>query len=75
MTMDPKAQAEAKPQPNGIVYVREADRSLLPDELKDAPGKIFAVHDTDGNALAIAPNRAQAFALATRNNLVAVSVH
>lgn len=67
--------AEFHPAANAIVYVREADRSQLPQQLRDAPGKIFSVHDANGNALAIAPNRAQAFALAARNNLVPVSVH
>lgn len=66
---------EARPKANAIVYVREADRAMLPEELQDAPGKIFALHDENGNPVAIAPDRRQAFALAARNNLVPVSVH
>ena len=58
-----------------IVYVREADREGLPEHLRAAPGKIFAVHDPEGNVLALADNRAVAFALARRNDLEPVSVH
>lgn len=58
-----------------IVYVREADRGALPDHLKDAPGKLFAVHDPDGNILALADDRKLAFAMAKRNDLTPVSVH
>jgi len=58
-----------------IVYVREADRSDLPEELKAAPGRIYALHDESGNCLAIAQDRTLAFALARRNDLRPVSVH
>ena len=58
-----------------IVYVREADRDLLPEHLKAVPGKIFTVHDLAGNCLAISPDRRQAFALARRNDLSPLSVH
>ncbi|MEM9147728.1 MAG: DUF1150 family protein [Pseudomonadota bacterium] len=63
------------PRDSGIVYIREADRDQLPERLRDAPGKIFSVHDETGKALAVASNREQAFALAARNNLVPLSVH
>ncbi len=58
-----------------IVYVREADPAILPEHLKNAEAKIYAVHDSAGNPLGIAPNRRMAFALAARNNLSPVSVH
>ena len=58
-----------------IVYVREADPALLPEHLRAAPGKIYALHDEAGKPLAIAPDRAQAFALALHNKLVPLSVH
>ena len=58
-----------------MVYVREADREALPAHLKGAPGKLFAVHDPAGNVIALADNRAVAFALARRNDLDPVSVH
>ena len=58
-----------------IVYVREANREILPDHLKEAPGKLFAVHDPSGNVLALAADRSVAFAMARRNDLTPVSVH
>jgi hypothetical protein len=64
-----------RPGANAIVYVREADPELLPEHLKGASGRVYAVHDESGNPLAIAPDRAQAFALARRNDLTPLSVH
>ena len=58
-----------------IVYVREAAEELLPDHLKGAPGKIYSVHDTSGNMLAVAQQRNLAFALAKRNGMAPISVH
>ena len=58
-----------------IVYVREADREALPDHLKEAPGTLFAVHDPAGNVIALADDRAVAFAMARRNDMLPVSVH
>lgn len=65
------------PIPTGkpIVYVREADPDGLPDELKDAPGRMYAVHDPSGKCLALAPDRTLAFVLARQNDMVPVSVH
>lgn len=63
------------PGAGAIVYVREADRDSLPEHLKNVPGKIYAVHDPEGNCLAISPDRRMAFALARRNDLMPVSVH
>jgi len=58
-----------------IVYVREADESILPEHLKNAAGKIYSLHDEAGKPLAIAPDRAKAFALARQNDLMPLSVH
>lgn len=58
-----------------IVYVREADPAILPEHLKASGQKIYAVHDGSGTPIAIAPNRAQAFALARKNDLMPLSVH
>ncbi len=58
-----------------IVYVREADPEQLPDHLRDSADKMFAVHDLEGNVLAVTQDRKLAFALARRNDLVPVSVH
>ncbi len=60
---------------SSIVYVREADPGLLPDEIKSAPGKVFAVHDQAGNVLALAKDRSLAFAVARTKDLTPVSVH
>ncbi len=58
-----------------IVYVREAEKSGLPDHLKSAKGKLFAVHDHDGKCLAVTEDRKVAFALARQNDLTPVSAH
>ena len=58
-----------------IVYVREAEKAALPDHLKSAPGKFFAVHDPDGKCLALTEDRKVAFALARQNDLMPVSAH
>jgi len=65
----------AEPPRNPIVYVREADRDSLPEELRAWPGRPFALHDSEGNRIGLAADRRQAFALARRNDLTPVSVH
>ena len=64
-------------EPNGqpIVYVREVTPEELPDELRGTTAKLYAVHDAEGNRLALAPDRRVAFALAKRNDMVPLSVH
>ena len=62
-------------QGNPIVYVREAEKSELPDHLKDAPGKVFSVHDDEGKCLALTEDRNIAFVLARQNDLHPVSAH
>ncbi len=64
---DPKGQP--------IVYVREVSHEELPEELKGAETTLYALHDADGNRLALAPDRGQAFVLARQNDLSPVSVH
>lgn len=63
------------PTAGAIVYVREADRETLPERLREIPGKIYAVHDQEGNCLAISPDRALAFVTARQHDLTPVSVH
>ncbi|MFK7944737.1 MAG: DUF1150 family protein [Paracoccaceae bacterium] len=58
-----------------IVYVREADRSALPEHLQETPGKFFALHDLSGTCLAVTQDRKVAFDLARQNDLRPVSVH
>ena len=60
---------------NPIVYVREAEKSKLPDHLRSAPGKLFSVHDHEGTCLALTEDRKIAFALARQNDLHPVSAH
>ncbi len=64
-----------KPGGPPIVYIREVTPEELPDALRGATDKLYAVHDADGNRLALTPDRRVAFALARRNDMVPVSVH
>ncbi|MEM6944665.1 MAG: DUF1150 family protein [Pseudomonadota bacterium] len=70
-TKQTKGQTTGQP----IVYVREAMRDNLPDELKTAPGPFYSLHDEAGRVLALAPNRSVAFALARQNDMEPRSVH
>lgn len=61
-----------------IVYVRAVAVSDLPDELRrEAEGMktLYAVHDADGERLALVADRRLAFVLARQNDLAPVSVH
>ena len=58
-----------------IVYVREVTGDELPDELRGSTTKLYAVHDAEGNRLALTPDRRIAFALAKRNDMRPLSVH
>ena len=64
-------------EPDGqpIVYVREVAPDELPDELRGTTARFYAVHDTEGNRLALTPDRRVAFALARRNDMMPLSVH
>jgi hypothetical protein len=61
-----------------IVYVRAVAVAELPAEVREqAMGmeEIYAVHDADGQRLALVKDRALAFVLARQNDLAPVSVH
>ena len=61
-----------------IVYVRPVQVADLPAEVQEqAMGmdEIYAVHDADGQRLALVRDRALAFMLARQNDLAPVSVH
>jgi hypothetical protein len=73
MTMDRNPFTDPKGQP--IVYLREVAADELPDELKGTPARLFALHDADGNRLAMTQDRRVAFALAKQNDLTPLSVH
>lgn len=70
--------------PKPIVYVREIDTANLPSDLagklaearggeSDAPA--YAVHDAEGNPIAIFADRDLAFAAARLHDMAPVSAH
>ena len=60
------------------VYVRQVETRTLPREIRDQLDGIdsmYAVHDADGERLALVRDRSLAFMLARQNELMPVSVH
>lgn len=75
--MDTKYNALSEAQDN-IVYVREVLVADLPSEIQeqvDGTKKLYAVHSSEGERLALVGDRALAFALARQNELSPVAVH
>ncbi len=61
-----------------IVYVRSVAVADLPEEIRaQAEGldTLYAVHDENGERLALVRDRSLAFALARQNDLSPVAVH
>lgn len=61
-----------------IVYVKPVDVADLPQEVRDEAGDLqhlYAVHDSDGQQLALVADRKLAFILARQHDLAPVSVH
>ncbi len=61
-----------------IVYVRPVAVADLPEELQSQLGgvdRLYAVHDTNGERLALVKDRGLAFVLARQNDFAPVSVH
>ncbi|ARC89827.1 DUF1150 family protein [Rhodovulum sp. MB263] len=61
-----------------IVYVRAVKVAELPEELqRQAPDldKLYAVHDANGDRLALVRDRKLAFILARQNDMAPVNVH
>ena len=61
-----------------IVYVRPVKVADLPDELRKQAGdltELYAVHNVEGERLALVNDRKLAFLLARQNNLAPVTVH
>lgn len=61
-----------------IVYVRPVLVEDLPDDMKQAVGDeklLFAVHNADGERLAVVKDRKLAFMLARENDYAPVNVH
>ncbi|MDW3182459.1 MULTISPECIES: DUF1150 family protein [unclassified Roseobacter] len=69
---------ETAPVENRIVYVKAVDVTDLPSEVRDQAGdldQLYAVHDSDGQQLALVADRKLAFKLARQNDYEAVAVH
>ncbi|MFV0384615.1 DUF1150 family protein [Paracoccus sp. (in: a-proteobacteria)] len=75
--MDTKFHFEDADTSN-TVYIRLVETKSLPHEIREqVPGvdKMYAVHDSEGERLALVRERAMAFMLARQNQLTPVSVH
>lgn len=62
----------------GLVYVKSVDVADLPDEVRQQAGeldRIFAVHNAQGEQLALVANQQLAFALARQHDMSPVTVH
>jgi hypothetical protein len=69
---------ETGPEENRIVYVKTVDVSDLPDDVKkqiNGLEQLYAVHDADGQQLALVADRQLAFRLARQNDYAPVAVH
>ncbi len=63
---------------DNIVYVRPVQVDDLPEEVQAQVGSaktIFAVHNAEGERLALVRDRKLAFVLARQNDLAPVNVH
>jgi len=61
-----------------IVYVKTVEVADLPQDLRDQAGdldQLYAVHDSDGQQLALVADRKLAFVLAREHDLSPVAVH
>ncbi len=61
-----------------IVYVKTVEVADLPSDLRDQAGdldQLYAVHDSDGQQLALVADRKLAFVLARQHDLSPVAVH
>jgi len=61
-----------------IVYIRPVDKKTLPKDVQAQlvdQSELYAVHDADGERLALVADRTLAFVLARQNDFAPVSVH
>ena len=61
-----------------IVYIREVAVRDLPEDVQaqmEGTDKVYAVHNSDGERLALVADRQLAFVLARQNDLAPVTVH
>lgn len=75
--METKYEFETENQ-QPIVYVRPVNASDLPDDIREQVGELetlYAVHNTDGERLALVRDRGMAFMLARQNDMTPVTVH
>ncbi|AEI94672.1 MULTISPECIES: DUF1150 family protein [Roseobacter] len=69
---------ETSTRDNRIVYVKAVDVSDLPTEVQgkiEGLEQLYAVHDSDGQQLALVADRKLAFVLARQNDYAPVPVH
>lgn len=69
---------EFEPEVQGIVYIRPVKVADLPADVREqAEGadQIYAVHNEEGERLALVKDRTLAFILARQNDMAPVSVH
>ena len=75
--MDHKVNFDAVEQGN-IVYVRPVEFDDLPSEVQEQLGEadtLFAVHNAQGERLALVRDRKLAFVLARQHDMAPVNVH
>lgn len=61
-----------------VVYVKSVAVAELPEDVREAAGdrdQLFAVHDSEGQQLALVAEREMAFVLARQNDMQPVTVH
>jgi hypothetical protein len=69
---------EVNTEGDRIVYVKSVDVADLPRDLREQAGDLdhlYAVHDSDGQQLALVADRKLAFVLARQHDLSPVAVH
>jgi len=62
----------------GIVYVKPVAVSDLPQDVQEQAGELdqlFAVHNSDGDQLALVADRRMAFALARHHDMRPLTLH
>ncbi len=73
-----KTPYEINTEGDRIVYVKSVDVADLPQDLRDQAGdldQLYAVHDANGQQLALVAERKLAFVLARQHDLSPVAVH
>lgn len=75
--METKYEFETETQ-QPIVYVRPVNASDLPDDIREQIGELetlYAVHNSEGERLALVKDRGMAFMLARQHDMTPVTVH